>query len=191
MRSRLQHVPPRTLAIALTGVFVTTVLGAYFLLFDGDLKEFSRLTRTHSDSVRSMAATQRDATDDAQIAGLIDQIEGLKMQLYGEGGKGAQRPVSQMTSYVIGRLDQLSSRHGVQLESVRPGERGQVLSFAEVPFDVEVTGEYFDLFAWLLDAEQALRPMIVKQFHLRPASGADGLQMKLRVVSYRATGRAG
>ena len=65
-----------------------------------------------------------------------------------------------------------------------------MLSFTEMPFDVEVTGRYFDLFAWLQDAERELRPMVVKQFQLIPHPQEKLLQMSLRVVSYQPLERS-
>ena len=55
----------------------------------------------------------------------------------------------------------------------------------EIPFDVEVSGRYFDLYQWLLDAEQQLRPMVVKRFHLLSPARGTIIRMQLRIVAYR------
>ena len=182
MRGSLARLEPRTLRLALLGTLAVVLLGAYFYGFKGELKEFDQLGRLHLQSEEELASRE-GAAGEVRIAVLEEEIAALDARLY---GKGLPQPPSQMVSHIIGQLDALAVRHRVDLMSVKPGPRGEVLSFAEVPFDVEIAGGYFDLFAWLQEAETELRPMVVKQFRMAPGARDAGIQMSLRVVSYRA-----
>ena len=178
----LGRLEPRTLRLALLGALAIVLLGAYFYGFKGALAEFTQLGRLHFQSEEELSSPE-GAASDQRIAALEGDIAAFDTRLY---GNSLPQPPSRMVSHIIGQLDALAVRHQVDLVGVKPGALGEVLSFAEVPFDVEVTGRYFDLFAWLQEAEKELRPMVVKQFRMTPGARETGVQMSLRVVSYRA-----
>ena len=186
MNKLIDGIPPRLLVMILISVLVVGVFGAYSFLFENDMVEFDRLCQLRTDSEVDVASEDARVSDQ-RATSLERQIDTLENQLF---GKGLDLPPSQMVSHIIGQLDRLSAQHGVQLIAVKPGERSDVLSFAEVPFDVEVSGIYFDLFAGLEAAEIELRPMVDKQFQLSPGP-EEILQMSLRVVSYRSPSKSG
>ena len=95
-----------------------------------------------------------------------------------------------MESYIVDRLDSISAVHDVELVGVTPGAAEEVLMFDEVPYDVEVEGDYFALFRWLREVERELRPMVVKEFNIRPLSKSEAVTMKLRLAAYRQRGAA-
>lgn len=181
MDKYLMQLEPRILFLALSVILVMTPVGAYLYLFKNSIHHYAQLKELRGASKREVAL-ESQAVNSEQLQRISAQIETAQTRLYGK--KLALAP-NQMVSYVIGQLDQLALRHGIGLVSVKPGNQSQVLSFSEVPFDVEVTGRYFDLFAWLQDAERELRPMVVKQFQLIPQPQEKQLQMSLRVVSYQ------
>ena len=176
-----QHVQPRVLFFAMLAAVPLTFLGAYLYFFKAPMTEFFQLRQVRTQSLMDMEVEQK-GVDKTQISRLEEQISHLKDRLY---GKGARLSPSQMVPYVIGELDRLSQPHHVRLISVKPGTVTRVLMFEEVSFDIEVTGKYFDLFDWLKRVEIELRPMVVKQFKLKPVGKDEYLSMQLRVVSYR------
>jgi Tfp pilus assembly protein PilO len=91
-----------------------------------------------------------------------------------------------MESFVIDALDRVSVRHDVKLESVTPGTVTQVVMFTELPYQVQVTGNYFSLFEWFRDVENELRPMVVKNFEMEKGRGSERIEMSLQIVAYRA-----
>ena len=186
MSNLIDEIQPRLLVMILIGILIVGVFGAYRFLFKTDMVEFDRLRQLRTDSEVDVAS-EEGRVSDYRAASLEQQINTLNNRLF---GKGLDLPAGQMVSHIIGQLDRLSDQHGVQLIAVKPGERSVVLSFTEVPFDVEVGGVYFVLFAWLEAAEIELRPMVVKQFQLSPGP-EDALLMSLRVVSYRSPSRPG
>lgn len=182
MHPLLQQIHPRMLAILMLAVLGMTVLAAYLYLFKQPYTDYAQLRTVRVQAVEDVASVQQDM-ESGQIALLERHVAGLEDRLY---GKGSRLPPSQMVSYIIGQLDRISVRHAVQLMSVKPGGVEQVLMFEEVPFDIQVQGAYFDLFAWLEDMERELRPMVLKKFEITPPRKDGALNMQLRLVSYRS-----
>lgn len=180
---RLQDIEPRLFFILVAFAFTVTLLGAYLYLFKREVLEISRL-RAEKHEILDEFELQKAQLADTRIRALQAEVAELGTALYGQGG---QMTPSQLISYVIAKLDGLSSRRGVQLLSIRPEARSQIALFEETPFSIEVKGAYRELYAWLQDAERELHPMVVKQFQIAPAGRAGGsLAMTVRVVSYRA-----
>lgn len=177
----LQEVRPET-AIAALGLLALLVLVAgYLYLLKPSLGELEQLEREGSDG--ALASTlQAVQTGKVEIAVTREDIEKLRTELY---GGSSQLPPEKMESYIVDRLDRISASHEVELVGVTPGEAEQVLMFDEVPYDVEVAGDYFALFRWLREVERELRPMVVKEFNMRPQSKSRAVAMKLRLASYR------
>lgn len=181
MNAVLQQVRPPTLLLAMSAVVFLTLVASYMYGFQKPLAEYLALRQARVQAVEDVALAQQGVQED-HVALTKQRVQALEESLF---GKGAHLPPGQMESFVVGQLDHLSNLHLVELLSVKPGRATDVLMFEEVPFDVEVKGKYFDLFAWLRDLESELRPMVLKQFELVPAGTDDGLRMTLRVVSYR------
>jgi hypothetical protein len=112
-------------------------------------------------------------------------VEILSRTLHGDM---ANLPDKQLEAFIIERLQEISWRNQVELVSVKP-RRGQVVPlFREVLFDVEITGDYFDLFAWLQSLAKELGFVVVKQYVIRPIDSdkeSPRLSVNLTIVSYR------
>lgn len=178
---RVEHVQPRAVVMGACGLLVLLLVAAWFLLIRPPLGRYHALAAEHAQSARDVAGLEA-SVDTGEIERLGARIEELE-QVLQAGRDGAS--ANEMMATIIGTLDRLAGEHRVVLAGVRPGETGDVLSFEEQPFDVEASGRYFDLIAWLQAAERELRPMLLKQFHFRAAGGGDGLVVSVRVVSYR------
>ncbi|MDH3871745.1 MAG: hypothetical protein OEU44_05990, partial [Gammaproteobacteria bacterium] len=64
----------------------------------------------------------------------------------------------------------------------------KVYKFEEALFEVEISGDYFDLYNWLQDLGEDLGFVVVKHFKLRPLDQNETsprLNAKLTIVSYR------
>ena len=76
---------------------------------------------------------------------------------------------------------------------VRPAKGSTIQALEEILFEVEVAGDYFDLYAWLQDLDNKLGFVVIKNFNIRPLSTVlnnPRLIAKLTIVSYRVTGNA-
>jgi len=176
----LERIEARVLALALAGAFVLTLTGAYFWLFKGPLRDFRRLQGVAGNALHS-GIDGAGAVDAARLAAAQAGVDALRERLYGK-----QPADGHSVARIIGRLDGLSLRHGVDLIGVTPGPHGKVGNFSEAPYEVEATGGYFDLIAWLEDAENELRPLTVTRFEIGGGATPERLRLRVRVVSYRA-----
>ncbi len=179
-----QQLRPEGWLALMATVLVLTVLAAYLYLLKPSLARYRELAQIWS-PVALEDAFGRAEEAGGEIVALEQEVRELQDELYG-GAAGL--PLEQMESFVIDRLDRISVQRGVQLVSVKPGELSRVLMFDEMPYDVDVAGEYFALYDWLQAVEEELRPMVVKRFAMQPGVQQDGVSMRLRLVSYRPLG---
>ena len=133
---------------------------------------------------------QNQIDDPIQLQQAIDQerkhISELKLPLHGEAGN---MPVNEMESYLVGRLQELAWDAGIELVGVRPGAAKRIIEFEEISFEVEVAGEYKNLYKWLDNIGNALGFMLVTNYEISPLNSkqtATDLSMHVTIVFYRA-----
>jgi Tfp pilus assembly protein PilO len=133
---------------------------------------------------------QNQIDDPTQLQQAIDlerkHISELKLQLHGEAGN---MPVNEMESYLVGRLQELAWDAGIELVGVRPGTAKRIMEFEEISFEVEVAGEYKNLYRWLDNIGNALGFMLVTNYEIRLTSRKQtttDLSMHVTIVFYRA-----
>jgi Tfp pilus assembly protein PilO len=146
--------------------------------------------RTAQAAASTLAAQAAGATLDPQLAQENEQVAALGRRLH---GAMADVPARELEAIVVGRLQSVSWRHGVELASVRPGRGEEVQSFEELLFDVELNGRYADLYAWLEDLHDVVGFVAIKSIAIqRSGDDGDGAAPKLRatltLASYRALG---
>ena len=173
---------PRKVTLVLAGGLLLLAVAVWQFHLHAQVKSYRALVSERGQSAQNVER-ERAGLGGGVLESTRAEVSRLENELYGDG---PAVPVSQMASHVIGLLDGLAGQHSVTLAGVRPGPTAQVLGFVEVPFDVAVRGRYADLIAWLQAGEQALRPLVVKQFRIQPTERGGALEMTLRVVSYRA-----
>lgn len=180
MLEQLQkHLQPRMVLVILIAVTLLSIAEAYVYLFKKPLASYAQ-SKTTLETLELQARQAAPLSD--QILRLEDEIKQLEQRLHGDAPR---LPLNQMIAYVIGQLDSIADNHAVQLVSVQPGNGTSVFMFEEIPFHIEVTGGYFDLFDWLREVENTLGPMVVKRFALQPSGADKTRRMKLTMTSYR------
>jgi len=165
---------------AACGLAVVLTLAGHLYGIKPDLAAYRELSREID---TASAKSEMTRVDPRVLAAAEANASKLRKNLAGDSW---DIPLEQMESHVISKLDRISQRHSVQLQSVKPGVMSTVLMFEEHPYDIEVAGEYFTLADWFYDVEQELRPIATKQFSIEPESGGGKLRMALRLVAYRA-----
>lgn len=182
MAGTLQKMDPRTASLAMVG---TTLLVLAVLVVYVVLPEF----RDYRKSLTTLEVLERVTNngDDLQqeMDSLQQQADALIQRLHGDM---INMPVNQMEAFIIGRLQGISWRNNMVLQTVTPGKGDVVRMFEEVLFDVEVSGEYFDLFAWLQDLSEELGYVVVKHFSIAMENNKDSntrLNARFTIVSYR------
>ena len=147
--------------------------------------------------VRALAAARGEV--DVLLAASVDadqleqdlleqdrRVEEIRFRLYGDM---ADLPVKQVEAYIIGRLQEISWGTGVELLSVKPAAGEQVQIFEEMLFNVELLGEYNDLYRWLWDVRNELGYVVIKEYKLTRRDNSDVapiLLASLSLASYRA-----
>ena len=101
---------------------------------------------------------------DHEVAALEQRAELLNHRLRGDT---VNMSSNQLEAFIIGRMQDISWQHAVELRAVTPGVGNQMQVFEEVVFNLEVTGDYFDLFEWLNSVRQDLGMLVIKQFNIK------------------------
>jgi len=182
MEALLKQLGPRKaiLLMIATTLLIATALGTYIIW--PEVKQYRSSLTTRN--ILQQVSPNGEALN-IQIATLKEEVESLGHELYGDL---ANLPDNQMEAFIIGRLQGVSWRNNVELQSVRPGKGNVIQVFEEVVFNVKVTGDYFDLYAWLQDLGEELGFVVIKHFSIKPLDknkAESRLTAVLTIVSYR------
>ena len=183
MLSALEKLDAREFRLALLGIglVITSIAVSAALL--PKVKEY----RSTAKAVTVLEAAKENTGDlEQQLQDRHAKIEELKFQLHGDM---ANLPLKQVESYVIGRLQKISWRNEVDLVSVEPALGQQVQIFSEMLFNIELVGEYEDIYRWLWDAKNELGFVVVKEYGMSRRDNADDnpkLLAEVSLASYRA-----
>jgi type IV pilus assembly protein PilO len=175
----INRTQPRFIYGAMAAMLVLVVLLSYLYLLKKPLAEYGQMKERRillQATVASGAQLANDISDSRR------QVDALTQRLT---GKSLLLPINQMIAHTIDRLDSISSRHAIQLISVTPDKAQTTNIFEEIPFTIEVRGNYQGLVDWLRRVEQDLAPMVVNHFEISSQTGPDLLTMRLKMVSYR------
>ena len=168
--------------MAMGGVFLLTV--ASFISY-GLWPQISKYRMSlHTIELLEDVVVSADSMN-SEIEKAEKEIAMLDRSLHGEV---LDMPSRKMEAYVIGRLQEISWKNSIKLLGVRPGTANTVTSLEEIPFNVEVSGDYFDLYAWLQDLGLELGFLAIRHFNISPlvSGNADSdLKASLTLVSYR------
>ena len=163
------------------GFIVTAAIAAYLII---------PKAKAYAATSREVAVLEQASLDGEELTAHLDaqreQIAELDYRLHGDM---ANMPIRQIESYIIGRLQRISWGNDVELVSVEPSTGERVEIFQEMIFDVQLSGEYADLYKWLWDARNELGFVVVKEYGLRRRDDSDEapqLFADLSLASYRA-----
>lgn len=183
MREQLTGIEPGSLKLmlALIAVVIATAMALYlvkpqYLDFRDRRVSYQRLLDQIDDPEQLQQAIDQERAD----------ISELQLQLHGEAGN---MPVNEMESYLVGRLQRLAWDAGIELVGVRPGSAKRIMEFEEISFEVEVAGEYSNLYQWLDKIGEALGFMLVTEYEISLANRKNDtpeLNMHVTIVFYRA-----
>jgi Tfp pilus assembly protein PilO len=182
MDTLLKTVDPRTLVIAMGGVLLLIATG---LVSYGLWPEF-REYRQSQQTLKALEQTvQTSGSLGMEIEKIKNEITLLDRNLHGQLD---DLPESKVEAYLMGRLQEISLKNRVRLLGVRPGTGSTKRSLEEIPFNVEVSGDYFDLYAWTRALSDELNFMAISHFNISPLNSTEGspeLKASLTIVSYR------
>ena len=117
---------------------------------------------------------------------LAREVEEIKHNLKGDM---ANLPEKKIESFIIGELHNISWNHDINLIGVKPAQGNQIQMFQEILFNVQLTGEYFDLYKWLHDLRDQLGFIVIKSLELNATKNDNNnstLLMNLTIASYKS-----
>ena len=182
MKSLFQNIGIREMRLLLlgAGLVISTVVASAVLL--PMAKQYSAATR----EVSVLEEAEANSPNlERHLQERHEKIEELKFRLNGDI---TNLPFKQVESYVLGRLQKISWRNDVELVSVEPASGQQVQIFRELLFNIEITGEYDDVYRWLWDAKKELGFTVVKEYAMKRRDNVDDhpqLLAEVSLASYR------
>lgn len=183
MQSMLKKLSLRELHMVIAGVGAVIIVALAVTLLVPNLKQL--ITARKDVDVLLAAAVNSDELEQ-HLREENERIEELRYRLYGDM---ADLPIKQVESYIIGRLQEISWSTNVDLVSVEPASGERVQIFQEMLFNVELLGEYNDLYRWLWDVRDELGYVVIKEYSLTRRDDNDEepiLLANLSLASYRA-----
>lgn len=183
MQQILEKISLRELRMLLLGIGAVVTAAAVV----GVVIPNTTALRVAKNEVHILEEAGRDATElERHLQEQHVKIEELKYRLHGDM---ANLPVRQVEAYIIGRLQRISWSNNVELVSVEPATGDRVQIFQEMLFNVQLVGQYEDLYRWLLEARDELGYVVVKEYELKRKDNEDAeprLLADLSLASYRA-----
>lgn len=183
MQDLLKKMSLRELRLALLG-FGAILIAA---IAAGVLVPKVKAARTANLEVSVLEEAAQDGAElERHLEEQYAKIEELKYRLHGDM---ANLPVRQVEAYIIGRLQKVSWNNDVELVSVEPATGERVQIFQEILFNVQLVGQYDDLYHWLREARKELGYVVVKEYGLTRQNNDDEqplLVADLSLASYRA-----
>lgn len=183
MLTSLGNLGVREFRLLLLGLgLAVTLLAVVFAMLPG--------AKTYRQTAQTVAVLEdaKNGTPDLeqQLKVRRATIDELRFRLHGDM---ANLPLKQVESYVIGKLQKISWRNDVGLNSVEPESGQEVQAFREVLFNIELVGEYENIYQWLWDAKNELGFVVVKEYSMRRYDNNDNnpkLVTEISLASYRA-----
>ena len=183
MQELLQRVSLRELRLLLAGIGAIAVVALAVSMLVPKIKALVAA----QENVTVLQAASIDSVElEQHLQQQNQRIEELRFRLYGDM---AELPLKEVEAYIIGRLQEISWGTRVDLISVEPAAGEQVQIFQEMLFNVELLGQYDDLYRWLWDVRNELGYVVIKEYSLTRRDNDDAEPMllaNLSLASYRA-----
>lgn len=179
---RLDKLDARQLRLLVGGtlVLLVTALFAYVLL--PPIKAYRK-------DVAALGVLEQAASSGSEVTAelerLTTEVAALEKRLYGDMGN---LPDNQLEAFVVGRLQAISWLNNIELLGVEPRAGETLPSFEESLFQVELSGEYADLFNWLEALKTELGFIVIKEYEMQPQEDVahnPELTARLTIASYR------
>ncbi len=183
MQDYLNKVEPGKLRLFTGGLILLIATALFTYVVWPQMKTYRGVVKTRT--LLESAVTNRSELNN-QLATEKAEVEALNKRLHGDM---ANLPARQMETYIIGRLQKISWQHRVELAGVRPSTGEIIKTFQEILFDVNVAGDYLDLYAWLRELRKELGFVVIKQYEMRPIEQnkeSPRLMVKLTMATYRS-----
>ncbi len=168
-----KNLTPRMMFLLLLAGAVLILSTGYSAWFKKPIKEYSLLENRFTEMQKNpsdLAGAERETLNlRKEIADLNQQLTAIGREVL----KGA-RPAS-----VIADLGVYAKQHNVQVAGIKPAAEKQGKLYTEVPFNVELSGAYGQLFKWVYSLEHSNKPLFIKEFSVMAGSDEGNRRMQL------------
>lgn len=123
---------------------------------------------------------------DDTIVELQEETRALRARIYGDI---VRLPVSEMEAYIMGKLQQVSWNHQVELGGVTPREGDEIDIFQGFVFEIQMYTGFLDLVNWLGEIQHDLGFAVLENFSMTaqtPDQANPRLDVRVTLTSYRA-----
>jgi Tfp pilus assembly protein PilO len=176
----LARLSPAALSLLFLAFAGAVVVQGWILVLRQPVATYRELVATR-ESLRAIA--EMNTTQQAELQRASVRRKELADRLSAQLAVTASE--EQLTVSLMRKLDQTAVQQGVQLTSLKPVGRREVLAFEEVSFEVGAQGKYLPLCHWLLAFEQSLGGFAtVTDFTMRSNDGRQ-VGLSLRLALYR------
>ncbi len=179
----LQRLDARSLSLLLAGITLVLAAALFSYLLWPQFKAY-RAAAESRDSLQSVVENDNRLLE--TLSALRNEVRTLRQSLHGDL---AALPTKEMQGYIIGRLQGISWRNKVEFLGMQPREGEAIEKFQEILFDVQLLGDYFDLYNWLRDASKELGFVVIKQYQMAPVNPEaenTRLGVKMTMAVYRS-----
>ena len=165
----------------------------YFSVFTGASKYKSRIQNLDSEIVK----LQNDIATNEAIVANMSKFESEVNQISEQYQAALEYlPSKAKVEDVLDQLYKIAKTSRVSLSKVRPGGVSKQKFYEEMVVDIEITGTYSDLTAFIVDVSQIPRIITIRGMRLRPSSkrslaGGQLLELSGKLVTYRYIEEAG
>lgn len=166
--------------------------GAGLLLIAGAALWFYAL-RAPLTALRAVRAEQAQlaqaAGDPRLLAAQLAQLAADSRQLEKRLGAGpinasAQTP-AQAQVRLVGSLGALAREQGVTVHGVAPAPDEMALGFVRLGFDVDASGPYAALLAWMNAIERSQPNLSIAGFDMRTGTAPGQVAIRIRIAAYQ------
>lgn len=181
--SFFQKIDVRSLNLLLGGITLVCAAALFSYLLWPQFTAYRSAVESR-DSLQSVVANDNKLIE--TLGALRNEVRTLRQSLNGDL---AALPAKEMQGYIIGRLQGISWRNSVEFLGMQPREGNPIENFQEILFDVQLLGDYFDLYNWLRDASKELGFVVIKQYQMAPVRPDDDnapLGVKMTMAVYRS-----
>jgi Tfp pilus assembly protein PilO len=170
--------PTRQLHLMGAGVLLIAAAALWFYALRAPLTAL-RAVRTEQASLETAAGDPRLLA--AQLAVLDTETQALAKRVGGApGGSATQQAVG-----MLGEIGALALTHGVRLHGTTPAPEQQVLSFTQAGLDLNASGSYAALLAWMQAIEHSPAGLSVAGFDMHAAQASGQVDMRIRIAAFR------
>jgi Tfp pilus assembly protein PilO len=123
--------------------------------------------------------------DPRALAAQLALLEADTAQLAKRFGATPSVAPAQAQVRLVGQLGALAQSHGVSLHGVTPAPDQTVLAFTQSGYDVQASGTYAALLAWMHAVDGAQAGLAVAGFTMRPGDTPGQVVASIRIAAYR------